>query len=150
MTDVAQLHQAMLRAALAPSVHNTQPARWRVGDDALWLACDLAAVLPAGDPLGRDAGLSRGAVAEAMVLTLADLDLRADVIDLWEKDDRATIPGHRIAARLTLREGAVPDPLAAMLERRFTWRGGFDPAPVPLGGWGRPDTVLITDPAGKN
>ncbi|NCO85996.1 MAG: hypothetical protein GW886_05125 [Rhodobacterales bacterium] len=149
MITQTDLHAAMARAALAPTVHNTQPARWRSDEAGLTLACDLAATLPSGDPLGRDAGLSCGAVAEAMVLALAARGQGVQVTDLWAQGDRASIPGHRIAARLDLTGPVATDPLAAMLERRFTWRGRFDPAPAALFGWGRADAVLVTDPGGK-
>jgi hypothetical protein len=43
----------------APSVHNTQPARWHFADDgAIWILSDRSRHLEIGDPSQRDAGLS--------------------------------------------------------------------------------------------
>lgn len=144
------LKTAIARAALAPSVHNVQPWRWKRDGAGLILACDLAVGLSAGDPEGRDAGLSCGAAAEAMVLALSTQGLRATIDDRWMTDDRRSITGHRIAAHLTWDAGAEAEPLAQMLEERFTFRGMFDAAPVALFGWGRQDAVMVTDRAGRD
>lgn len=131
-------------ARLAPSVHNVQPARWRRDGDVIVIAADLAAALPASDPSGRDAGLSCGAAAEATVLAMGGA---ARVDDLWLADDRATWPGHRIAARIAGRAGG-PAPGAALLARRFTHRGAFLPAGAE--GWAPADAVIVADPAGRD
>lgn len=65
------LVQAVQRAALAPNVHNTQPARWALDDRSATLFCDTDRGLHVGDPEGRDAALSCGAALEAMVLALS-------------------------------------------------------------------------------
>lgn len=144
MIDTATLEAAVRRANLAPSVHNTQPARWRFEGGALWVAADLSAALAVGDPEGRDAGLSCGAAVEATLLALGDLGLGAEVSDLWPACDTTTWAGHRMAARLALREGAV-DPLAGQLEKRFTWRAPFADQVPNLFGWSRADAVLVLD-----
>jgi hypothetical protein len=141
---------AVLRAALAPTVHNVQPARWKRDGAGAWLAADLAVGLAHGDPLGRDLGLSCGAVCEAMVLALAAQGFSATVTDLWAADDRAMIAGHRMAARIKWEEGGQPDGLSAVLEVRYTHRGEFGAEPVALFGWGRGDALLVTDPSGKD
>ncbi|MEO8685014.1 MAG: hypothetical protein ABI414_09270 [Devosia sp.] len=52
-------------ANLAPSVHNTQPTRWKLGaDGALWLIADTSRQLPIGDAAGRDLRVSLGAALE--------------------------------------------------------------------------------------
>jgi len=140
---------AITRAALAPSVHNVQPWRWKREGATLILGCDLAVGLSAGDPEGHDAGLSCGAAAEAMVLALSEQGVQAQAEDCWHRDDRRSIPGHRVAAVLRWEPGGAPDPLAAMLEARFTYRGMFDPAPVALFGWSRQDVALVTDLTGR-
>ena len=50
-----------------------------------------------------------------------------------------------MVARLELSEGAVSDPLAAQIEKRFTWRGAFSTLPVRLFGWSRGDAVFVMD-----
>ncbi len=133
------------RAALAPSTHNTQPARWSWQGDTVLIGSDPAASLPVGDPTARDAGLSCGAAVEATVLALSAVGIGASVSAHWAENDQTTLPGLRLAARLSLTKGASADGLHAQLERRFTWRGLFGPAPD-LYGWDRRDAVLITDP----
>ena len=138
------LKTALARAALAPSVHNTQPARWRREGEGLLLGCDLSVGLSVGDPDGTDAGLSCGAAAEALVLALSALGIAAEVEDRWAGDDRTTWPGHRIAARLTF-AGGEADQLNLQLEKRFTFRGAFAEGRVKT--FDRDDAVLLTEVA---
>jgi nitroreductase len=132
----------VMRAALAPTVHNTQPARWVRDGDVLSLFCDTNVGLTVGDPTGRDAALSCGAVLEAMVLALSAHGIAA-CATLTDKD---TSPGQGlvVVAHLTLSRGPK-DGLHAQLERRFTWRGLFASQPAQLYGWTRADTRLIVD-----
>jgi hypothetical protein len=138
------------RAALAPSVHNTQPARWRITDEGLLLACDPATILTAGDPEGRDAGLSCGAALEAAVLALSAQGYSAHVTDLWPQNDTTSIPGYRLAATLRFGAAVRPDPLERLLDSRFTFRAAFLPAiPDMWRGWTPDDAVLLTDAVDK-
>lgn len=143
MIDSATLARVVTRANLAPSVHNTQPARWRQDGGVITVAADLSVGLKVGDPTGQDAGLSCGAAVEATCLALGDLGWGASVTDLWQAKDRESWPGHRMAARLEIKEGR-PDPLAAALEQRFTWRGAFGAGGVPPD-WQRNDCVMVTE-----
>lgn len=107
-------------ANLAPSVHNTQPTRWSMGDDgAVWLSADLARQLPVGDAKGRDLRVSLGAAVEGTILALGLQGLSVRAFDF--SDDRP-------AVRLELGDGGVADPLCAEVGRRCTWRRGFAPA----------------------
>ena len=107
----------VMRAALAPTVHNTQPARWVRDRDVLSLFCNTNVGLTVGDPTGRDAALSCGAVLEAMVLALSAHAIAAHAT----LTDRDTSPGQGLVAvaHLTLSRGPK-DGLHAQLERRFT------------------------------
>lgn len=131
------------KAALAPSVHNIQPARWRLVDPGtILIAQDLAVALPAADPTGQDAVLSVGAAVEATVLVLSQRRLGVVVENLWTRNDRATVPGHRLAARIAVSDPGQIDPLAAMLPHRFTHRGAFLSGPP--GTWDREDADFLT------
>jgi hypothetical protein len=110
-------------AALAPSVHNVQPARWRQEGDAALLFEDPSMRLPAGDPQGWDAGMSLGAACEGMALaaSAAGLATRVEPVE-------GTYGQLRLCARITFAPGAAPDPLAAHVAARRSWRGAFAPA----------------------
>ena len=153
MLDETHRLRIVERANLAPSVHNTQPARWRFEPDgSITVLVDRRLFLPLGDPQGRDAVLSCGAAVEGTVIALADLGLGvAEVTDLWQSGDDAT-PLSPVA-NLALRAGGEPDALSPVIERRSTWRGGFLPAKGelarPLADWaaGRRDVVLASQRA---
>ena len=59
--DPRTVRSALQLAARAPSVHNTQPWKWRVGDSSVELLADEARRLRATDQDGRDLMLSCGA-----------------------------------------------------------------------------------------
>ena len=125
------LQEALVaRANLAPSVHNTQPARWHFAPDGtITLLADPARFLGVGDPQLRDAGLSCGAAIEGTALALSELGLAlGGYRDLWKSS--SDFKGLRIAARGIAQTGGTPDPLASAIGRRATWRGAFM-APTP-------------------
>lgn len=107
--------QLVSEAALAPSVHNVQPALWRLEGDAVLLIEDTTRRLPAGDPTGHDAAISLGAAAEGMCLAAAGVGLEVAVA----RDHPDAV------ARLTFSDGAAPDPLAKQVPTRQSWRGAF-------------------------
>lgn len=121
------MNEALMRQLVeatihAPSVHNVQPARWRIEQDSILLYEDLSRRLRIGDAGGNDASISLGAAAEALHLAAGSAG-----IGLAEERDQLPIIGEglRPIARYRLTQGASADPLAAMLERRASWRGGF-------------------------
>lgn len=147
MIDRTQLERVVARAALAPSVHNVQPARWRRDEAGLILLCDTDAGLATGDPTGRDAGLSCGAALEAMVLALSAEGVGAEV----SPTQRGLGPGRGLVEVATLRlsAGAEEQGLHRQLERRFTWRGAFREGTPELFGWDRSDARLVLDRKGR-
>jgi nitroreductase len=141
--QAADLAGIVATAALAPSVHNIQPARWAWRDGAILLAADRRVGLPAADPAGRDIGLSLGAALEATVLALSARGLAADVTETWAARDEVTLPGCRLAAVIRTRPGGGADPLAAVIAARFTHRGGFRPGAA---AWTSDRAVMVHDP----
>jgi hypothetical protein len=117
-------------ANLAPSVHNTQPARWHFGERGdIWILSDPKRHLAVGDPTGRDAGLSCGAALEATLLGLSIFGIEAASVDtLWGGGAASPIAGTVPAARLTTREGTGAMTLVDQVRQRFTWRRPFVPA----------------------
>lgn len=115
-------------ANLAPSVHNTQPARWYFAENRIEIWADPERFLAAGDPLLHDAALSCGAALEGTIMALAERGFKAvHIQDHW-KDETVSPTGLRLCASLSLEDGADPDPLNAFIRQRFTWRGAFLPA----------------------
>ncbi len=138
--------ECVTRAGLAPTVHNTQPARWVRDGNVLSLFCDTNVGLTIGDLSGRDAALSCGAVLEGMMLALSAHGFAPNV----SLTSKGTAPGQGLVAvaHLDLNKGPE-DGLHAQLEHRFTWRGPFVTEPAKLFGWTRTDTRLVMDRASR-
>src|SRR3954447_20558196 len=66
-------------AALAPSVHNSQPWRFRVLPDRIELHADLTRRLPAADPDDKELRLACGAALGNMRIALEALGIRPTV-----------------------------------------------------------------------
>jgi len=60
-TDLETVSSALALAGRAPSVHNSQPWQWRVGDQSVHLYANPDLLLPQTDPDARDLTLSCGA-----------------------------------------------------------------------------------------
>lgn len=79
MSPADALYAAAASAGYAPSIHNTQPWRWRVLHDRLELLADRGRQLAATDPDGRLLTLSCGAALHHVRLALAAVGLAADI-----------------------------------------------------------------------
>ncbi len=114
---------------LAPSTHNTQPARWSfLENTSILLSAGCTRFLPAGGPINRDAALSCGAALEGTIMALAEVGIKAtNIDDLWAANDCVTIKGHRLAAKINIKGDAVSFPLNKAITKRFTWRAKFLP-----------------------
>jgi nitroreductase len=141
MTEPAELdlvrHAARLASATgqAPSLHNAQPWRLRVGADRVELYADRSRHLPVADPTGRQMHLGLGAALFALRLTLAQLRRDCGLHLLPDPDQqdlvaRLDIVGWRDAT-------PTEDLLVAQLGRRRSVRTPFtdEPVPVPLRVW---------------
>jgi nitroreductase len=120
---------AAVRSALrAPSVHNTQPWRWRIGADSVQLHADPARHLAATDPDRRDLLLSCGAALHHLRVALAAAGTAADVARTPDPEDRDHL------ATVRPRPGP-PDPelagLAPAITARRTDRRRLSRHPVP-------------------
>jgi nitroreductase len=137
MNSTLQLAEAVRHALRAPSVHNTQPWRWRIddGDDddtggRVELYADLNRHLSATDPQRRDLVISCGAALHHLLVALAHVGLRATVVRMPDPEDLTHLATVVIDGPL---EGAVgPDAdLVPAIHRRHTDRRRFSHRPVP-------------------
>jgi nitroreductase len=128
--DVETIRSALLLGARAPSVHNSQPWRWRVGDQSLHLYADPDLQLRHTDPDRRDLMLSCGDALNHCVVAFAALGWQSKVHRLPNPDDE-----HHLAAVELYRYPAneIDVTLAAAIPRRRTDRRHYSAWPVPQG-----------------
>ncbi len=125
-----QVDYLIATAARAPSVHNTQPWRFRAGEYAIELYADQRRKLRV-DPVGREMLISCGAALFGLRLAVRSLGYQP-IVELLP--DRARL---RLLARVRL--GAAEPmtgrerQLLAALPHRHTHRGPFAPGPLPAG-----------------
>lgn len=128
--DAGTVRTVLSLASRAPSVHNSQPWRWRVGAASLHLYSDDSRQLPHIDPDGRDLMLSCGAALHHCVVALAAVGWLSKVTRLPNPAD----PSHLAAIELSPhRADSVDIALAAAIPRRRTDRRYYSSWPVPVG-----------------
>jgi len=125
-----QVDYLIATAARAPSVHNTQPWRFKVSRYKIELYADLRRKLRV-DPLGREMLISCGAAVFGLRLGLRSLGY-LPVVELLPDPDRL-----RLLARVRLRPAppitAREQEMLEALPHRHTHRGPFEPARCPPG-----------------
>ncbi|HEY2068415.1 MAG TPA: hypothetical protein VGG48_02575 [Rhizomicrobium sp.] len=132
------------QANLAPSVHNTQPTRWRLNPDGSVLVLeDTARRLLVGDPTGRDAAVSHGAAIEGFALACA---AKGWATTLSPPD--ASDGVFRTVGRLTLSPTEPSDSLHDHIRTRRTYRGAFPRADNRSGELQAGDVTLVSNPDG--
>nr|WP_026342811.1 NAD(P)H nitroreductase [Nocardia sp. BMG111209] len=94
---------ALALAARAPSVHNTQPWSWRMGDSTLQLYADPSRQLMHTDPDGRDLILSCGAALHHLRIAARGLGWDSVVHRLPNPDD----PDHLAAVEFHAAEPTI-------------------------------------------
>ncbi len=128
--DTHTVLDAITLANRAPSVHNTQPWRWLLGDETIHLMADRSRGLPATDPDGRDLLVSCGAALHHLRVALGALGWRAIVHRLPNPAD----PDHLAAVELAPKTPSTEDiTLVGAISRRRTDRRRFSSWPVPDG-----------------
>ncbi|MCV7379187.1 NAD(P)H nitroreductase [Mycobacterium alsense] len=128
--DAGTVRTALALASRAPSVHNTQPWRWRVDAASLHLYADPHRHLPNTDPDGRDLMLSCGTALHHCVVAFAAVGWRSKVTRLPNPGD----PDHLAAIELAPHPAdGVDIALAAAIPRRRTDRRHYSSWAVPVG-----------------
>jgi nitroreductase len=140
--DAGTIRTALTLASRAPSVHNTQPWRWRVDATSLQLHADAGRQLPTTDPDGRDLVLSCGTALHHCVAAFAAVGWRSKVTRLPDVAD----PNHLATLYLSPYPADLVDiALAAAIPRRRTDRRYYSSWPVPMG-----DIALMAARAARN
>ncbi|GLZ27930.1 NAD(P)H nitroreductase [Lentzea sp. NBRC 105346] len=126
--DEKTLRAALSLACRAPSVHNSQPWRWKLGERSVHLYADQTRSMLATDPYGADLIISCGAALHHLRVGLAALGWRAIVHRLPNPAD----PDHLAAVEFTRHEPTQADiALAAAIPRRRTDRRAYSSWAVP-------------------
>lgn len=132
LRDEGLLQRIISPASAAPSIHNTQPWRFRVaGDDLLELHADPDRMLWVADPHGRALHLSCGAALFNLRLAVRAIGARSLV---WPLPDVAAEPTLLASVRIT--EGRPPTlaelELFDSIWQRHTSRAPFPDRDIPL------------------
>jgi hypothetical protein len=125
---VAALIGAAAVGGAAPSIHNSQPWRWRIGDDAMDLVLERNRLLHSADADTRLAVVSCGAALHHARLALAAQGWRADVERAPAGAERSDLARVRLTGRVTPDVHAVR--LVRAAEYRRTDRRGSPGAPL--------------------
>ena len=128
--DPDTIRAALSLANRAPSVHNSQPWHWRVGEQSLHLYADPSRHLPRTDPDRRDMMLSCGAALHHCTVALAAMGWHARVHRLPNPAE----PDHLASMELSAQPPDELDiNLAGAISRRRTDRRNYSAWPVPWG-----------------
>ena len=118
-------------AGAAPSLHNAQPWRFRVGHDQVDVLLDRSRLLPVTDPKTRQAHLGLGAAVFLLRLALSTMDRAVEIVP-WPDSGQPDL-----VARLVVggRHAATDEDrqLLAALPARRTVRTPFTADTVPVG-----------------
>lgn len=132
--SAADIDDVLHAASLAPSVHNSQPWRFRVLPDQIALHADLERSLPATDPEHRELRLSCGAALLNLRLALQGHGVRP-LVTLLPHGYRAAVSGSGALAVVryggNVRQSRELTQLLQAVRTRRTNRRPFIDAPVP-------------------
>ena len=123
----ADARRLVAHATSAPSVHNTQPWRWRISDDTIELYADTTRRLVVEDPVGRNLVISCGSALHHLLVAADALGWTTDVDRVAGTSD----PTLLARVRLSPSDRPAARDLLAVLHERRTDRRRFTSWPVP-------------------
>ncbi|MGI5132846.1 Acg family FMN-binding oxidoreductase [Pseudonocardia sp. CA-107938] len=127
--DAMTVRSALVLASRAPSVHNSQPWKWRYDHRTVHLVADLRRWLPVTDTPGRDLVISCGAALHHLRVALAAAGVAASVQRMPDPDN----PDVLATLSLSARPASDAELRAAtMITRRRTDRRRYTDWPVPI------------------
>lgn len=126
--DSDTLRSVLASAMRAPSVHNTQPWLWRVGDTIAHLYADESRWLPHTDPDGRDLLLSCGAALHHLRVAARGSGWETVIHRLPDPAEPRHLAVVEFQAATTTAEAVR---MAAAINRRHTDRRRYAPRAVP-------------------
>jgi hypothetical protein len=134
MSPTPQLAAAVEHALRAPSVHNTQPWRWRIdnADGVVELFADGGRHLSATDPEGRDLLISCGAALDHLVVALAHAGLQSTIRRFPDPENSTHLATVTVSGTNDGDDADRTD-LFRAIHRRHTDRRRFSHRPVPPG-----------------
>jgi nitroreductase len=125
------VEELLAAATAAPSMHNTQPWRFRVSQDAIELRADPERRLPVADPAGRAMYIACGAALLNLRLAAAVAGREPVVTPLPDPGQPLLLATVRLAG--PHQAGPAERGLHAAIALRHTNRGPFRGHPVPQG-----------------
>jgi hypothetical protein len=123
--------EAVALATRAPSVHNTQPWRFRIGDAQVECFADFTRQLPVLDPTRRQLYVSCGAALHHLTVALraagydSDIQLAPDSQDPAPETGAEAVPIATVQVRVGPPASAGDVALAAAINERHTQREPF-------------------------
>ena len=123
------VEELLTAATAAPSMHNTQPWRFKVCGDAIEVHADPERALPVADPTGRAMHIACGAALLNLRLAAAVAG-REPVVELLPEQDQPPLLARVRLARPHQAQQAECE-LHAAITLRHTNRGPFSRRPVP-------------------
>ena len=122
------IHAALEMAVRAPSLHNSQPWRWRIGERSIHLYADHARNLESTDPEGRELIISCGAALHHLRVALAALGWTCTIHRLPDQSDLRHLAAIELEPTEPSADAVV---LAAQINRRRSDRRPYRSSPLP-------------------
>jgi len=131
MLEGTSLEAVIAAAVRAPSVHNTQPWRFRVRGPTIELFADRSRRLDVADPTGREMVISCGAALFGLRLAVRAAGFRPvpEILPRWPRLD----PLAMVHLGVPVAVGPGERRLLSAVWRRHTHRGPFAAEPLPAG-----------------